>query len=424
MEKRNFSSQLDEEYFETVCENGLKIIVFKKPQFNASYAVIATRYGSVNIGFTENGVHYDIPDGTAHFLEHKLFEGEKAPAFERFAKTGASANAYTTFDKTAYLFSATENFYESLEILLDFVSHPYLTEENVKKEQGIIGQEIEMYDDDPNWQTFFRAIDGAYTTHPIKKDIAGTRETISVLTPELLYKIYHHFYCSNNMTLCVAGNVSPEKVVEIANKSFALKPNDNICPDEIIENKGVSAKRSYKKLAVSKPLFGIAVKTELEKVALSDRRKNEVAVSIALELIAGGISNFYNKLYSENALSDFGYEYMTSNGYAVVNLTGVSDDPERIYSEFFKSVKKLTDGKTDENDFETVKKNVYGKYLAAFDSIEDVANMALSADFSGSNVFEPAEIIKSITLSEVTDAAKLAFCEDNASMAVIMPQDE
>lgn len=424
LDKENFSVLTDEEYYEAVTENGLKIIVFKKPQFNAGYAVIGTRYGSVNAGFTENGVHYEIPDGTAHFLEHKLFEGEKEPAFERFAKTGANANAYTTFDKTAYLFSATEKFYDSLEILLDFVSHPYLTEENVKKEQGIIGQEIEMYDDDPNWQTFFRAIDSAYVTHPIKKDIAGTRETISVLTPELLYKIYYHFYSSNNMTLCVAGNVDPERVKEVAEKYFTLKKNECISPDPVTEEKGVSNKRVYKKLAVSKPLFGIAVKSEVEKLTLEERRKNDIAVAVALELIAGGISEFYNRLYSENVITDFSYEYMSSLSYGTVILTGVSSESERVYKEFFDSARKLTENGIPENDFETVKKNVYGKYLAGFDSVEDVANMALTAEFNGGNVFEPLEILKNLTADDVVLAIKFSLNEENASMAVIMPQDE
>ncbi len=424
MSKENFSVLLDEEYYETVCDNGLKIIVFKKPNLNASYAVIGTRYGSVNTGFTENGVHYDIPDGTAHFLEHKLFEGEKEPAFERFAKTGANANAYTSFDKTAYLFSATEKFYESLEILLDFVSHPYLTEENVKKEQGIIGQEIEMYDDDPNWQTFFRAIDAAYTTHPIKKDIAGTRETIATLTPELLYKIYYHFYCSNNMTLCIAGNVDPEKVKETAEKYFVLKKNDAISPDAITEEKGVSDKRVYKELAVSKPHFGIAIKSEIEKLSKEERKINDIAVGIALELIAGGISSFYNRLYSQNVITDFSYEYMSSVSYGTVNVMGVSAEPERVYNEFFDEVKKIVQNGVNTEDFETVKKNVYGKYLAAFDSVEEVANMALSAEFGGGNVFEPLEILKTITQDDIIKAIKFALNEENASMAVIMPQEK
>jgi predicted Zn-dependent peptidase len=226
------------------------------------------------------------------------------------------------------------------------------------------------------------------------------------------------------MTLCVAGNVDPERVKEVAEKYFTLKKNECISPDPVTEEKGVSNKRVYKKLAVSKPLFGIAVKSEVEKLTVEERRKNDIAVAVALELIAGGISEFYNRLYSENVITDFSYEYMSSLSYGTVILTGVSSESERVYKEFFDSARKLTENGIPENDFETVKKNVYGKYLAGFDSIEDVANMALTAEFNGGNVFEPLEILKNLTADDVLLAIKFSLNEENASMAVIMPQDE
>ena len=421
--KKYYSKALDETCFEIEHKSGLRVLVFPKEGQKSSYAVIGTRYGSVNSGFyDENGELVKIPDGTAHFLEHKLFEGEKEGAFERYAKTGADANAYTSFDKTAYLFSATENFYESLGILLDLVSSPYLTEENVAKEQGIIGQEIEMYDDNPDWQAFFGAISAAYKTHPIKKDIAGTKETIAVLTPELLYKIYNHFYSAGNMTLCVAGKVNPEKVEKIVNERCRLKENVKLSPAPIKEEKGVSEKRIYKEMAVSKTLFGIAVKGDVNGLSKEEIYRRSAAVSLALDLVCGGMSRFYNDLYENNVMTDFAFESLASESYFNIVLTGVSDEPERVYKEFFESVEKLLKDGPDEMDFEAVKRNAYGKFVFTFDSTELIANGALQADFLGFDLFKAAEVLKETTADEVLKAAAWALSEENAVMAVITPE--
>ena len=421
-DKRRFSIDIDEEYFETIHKSGLKIIVFPKMNLNASYAIIGTRYGSINTGFTENGEHVEIPDGTAHFLEHKLFEGKKEDAFARFARTGAYANAYTSFDKTAYLFSGTENIEKSLEILLDFVSHPHFTEENVAKEQGIIGQEIEMYNDDADWQSFFRAIDSAYKTHPIKKDIAGTRETIKTLTPELLNKIYRHFYSSNNMVLCIAGQIDEKTVLKIADKAVKLKPQKDFCPDKPHEEKGVFQKRTSFEMPIAKTLFGIAIKSDVDYISGEDAVKADIAVALALDLIAGGTSKFYNELYEKNVFSDISVEYMLSESYGATVITGFSDTPEKVYEEFFKAANNLIENGIEAEDFEMVRKNRYGKYVAGFDSAEAIANAAMNAEFMKTDLFKTGEILKNITPEEVISAAKWAFNEENAAMVTILPK--
>ncbi len=203
MSVQEIKSQLTgDKYYKVKHKSGLNIYVYEKEGYNSTYAVFGTRYGSINTTFSSNGGEkMTVPDGIAHYLEHKLFECEDGDAFAKYAKTGANANAFTSFDKTCYLFSTTDNFKESLEILLDFVQRPYFTEETVAKEQGIIGQEIKMYDDSPEWRVMFNLLEIMYHNHPVKIDIAGTVESIAKITPELLYKCYNTFYNLTNMAL-------------------------------------------------------------------------------------------------------------------------------------------------------------------------------------------------------------------------------
>lgn len=218
--KESYSQRLEQRLVKIKHRSGLEIMVYPMENCSSAYAIFGTRFGSVNNCFRlENEKEaVKIPDGIAHFLEHKLFENEECDAFERYAKTGANANAYTSFDKTCYLFSCTENFEESLEILLDFVTDPYFTQQTVDKEQGIIGQEIKMYDDNPQWQVYFGAIRNLYKNHSVNVDIAGTVESIAKITPEYLYRCYNTFYSLNNMVLCVCGNVSANQVTAVADK--------------------------------------------------------------------------------------------------------------------------------------------------------------------------------------------------------------
>lgn len=203
-------------YYKVEHPSGLTIFVYPKEGYTSSYAIFGTRYGSINTKFSVNGGDIiTVPDGIAHYLEHKLFESEEGDAFVRYAKTGANANAYTSFEKTCYLFSCTDKFDESLEILLDFVQDPYFTAQTVAKEQGIIGQEIKMYDDSPDWRVMFNMLEGMYRNHPVKIDIAGTVETIAEITAEKLYEVYNVFYNLNNMILCVAGNVTVDGVLKV-----------------------------------------------------------------------------------------------------------------------------------------------------------------------------------------------------------------
>ncbi|MFR1803348.1 MAG: EF-P 5-aminopentanol modification-associated protein YfmH, partial [Faecalispora jeddahensis] len=256
------NERVQDSYYSVKHPSGLRIFVYPKEGSNSTYAIFGTRYGSVDTSFRRSDEQEvsTVPEGIAHFLEHKLFESEDGDAFARYAKTGASANAYTSFDMTCYLFSCTENVYESLEILLDFVQSPYFTEQTVQKEQGIIGQEIRMYDDDPQWRVMFNLLKALYHHHPVKIDIAGTVESIAEITPEYLYRCYHTFYNLNNMALCVAGNIDPERVLELCDKM--LKPSEPTQVERIFEEEpaGVVQDRVEQKLSVTIPLFQLGFK--------------------------------------------------------------------------------------------------------------------------------------------------------------------
>ena len=240
--------------------SGLKIMVYPKPGYRSAYAVFGTRYGSVNTRFKADGELVSVPDGIAHFLEHKMFESEEGDAFAKYAKTGASANAFTSFDQTCYLFSCTENFEKSFEILLDLVQSPYFTEQTVQKEQGIIGQEIRMYDDSPDWRVMVNLLNALYHNHPVKIDIAGTVESIAEITAEKLYQCYRAYYNLHNMVLCVAGNVDPGEVVKIADRK--LKPVEKVTAENVFpqEPDGIVQERVEQRLAVAVPMFQLGFK--------------------------------------------------------------------------------------------------------------------------------------------------------------------
>lgn len=215
MKKQFFEGFADEGYLKTTLDSGLTVYLMEKSQYASSYAIFGTKYGSIDTRFSKDGgEEINVPEGIAHYLEHKLFESEDGDAFTKYAETGASANAFTSFDRTCYLFSCSDKFYENLDILLNFVQNPYFTAENVQKEQGIIGQEIRMYDDNPGWCVLFNLLKAMYINHPVRIDIAGTTESIAEINADLLYKCYETFYNPSNMFICIVGNIDIDKTLK------------------------------------------------------------------------------------------------------------------------------------------------------------------------------------------------------------------
>ncbi len=422
MKKTVFESSFGAEYTKAVLDNGLSVYVMEKPGFSSSYAMFGAKYGSVDMNFmSADGERVDIPAGTAHFLEHKLFESEEGDAFAKFAATGASANAFTSFDRTCYLFSCGENFYENFDILLDFVQSPYFTPETVKKEQGIIGQEIKMYDDSPGWRVLFNMLDGMYFDHPIKNDIAGTVESIAEITDETLYKCYSAFYNPSNMFICVCGNVDASAVLDAVEKGIKEKNGAEVTRFFSPEPEKVAKTYAEEKMAVLLPMFvyGFKLKCE-ERVKL----KTQVCISLLLEILAGDCSPLYARLTRAGYIGDsFDYELMCGENYAAVIFEGETERPEKVKEEILKEIETLRENGIDKKLFSAVKCRLYGDEIRRLDSVEEICMQFAECDIGGYGLFERIACIKQISADEIYKYLDI-FNADNAVLSVIKPLED
>lgn len=411
---------LQDSYYEIDHASGLKIFVYPKENYSTSYAVFGTKYGSIDTCFKAEGEKKftEVPEGIAHFLEHKLFESEELDAFERYAKTGASANAYTSFDKTCYLFSCSKNFDKSLEILLDFVTQPYFTPETVKKEQGIIGQEIKMCNDDPGWESLFALLRAMYHRHPVKIDIAGTVDSISRITADLLYGCYETFYNPANMALAVAGNVSVEGVLEVADRILKPKKCRKIERKFEAEPASVVEDTVIRRLPVAMPIFTIGFK---EDIKTPERTLKEVTESnILLDIIAGKTSPLYESLIDEGLINTaFDTEYFEGYGYSAHIFSGESENYEKVRERINNEIEKLKKTGVDEKDFERIKKKHYGSFIMNFNDVDSIANSLVGAYFNGEGLFDQLEVLESITAEDINSRLRNAFAVENSSMSVI-----
>lgn len=410
-------------YFGTQ-ESGLGIFVVPKKNFSKKYAIIGAKIGSVDNTFIPNGENEQItvPDGIAHFLEHKMFEmSDGSDAFAKFSEYGANANAFTSFTNTCYLFSCTDNFYESFEHLLNYVKSPYFTDANVEKEKGIIGQEIKMYDDDGEWRVMFNLLRALYKDLPVRIDIAGTVESISHITPDTLYKCYNTFYDPSNMILCVAGDVDEEKVLEITDKIMGDKITGTkargVYPDE---QENVFQKEIEQKLSVSTPLFDIGFK-DSGKYTGDEILKNEIAVKIILSSVASKSSDLYERLYNDGLINDeFSYDYMYEEQYACAIIGGESKEPKKVYGEVIKYLKDKK--RIDADEFDRAKKSIWGSYLRTFNDVEGICSAMVRNVLKGVNWFDFSNIFDSVTLAFVNEKYEKLFCdEEKQALSVVYP---
>ena len=342
MNQKIVSERVGENYRKIHHSSGLTMLLYPMEGFSSAYAMLTTDYGSVDMTFrtAPDREFTTIPAGTAHFLEHKMFENEDGDAFAKYAATGASANAFTSFDRTSYLFGCADHFEESLQILMEFVGTPYFTKQTVDKEQGIIGQEIRMYDDNPDWRALFNLLDAMYVNHPIKIDIAGTVESIAEITAETLYETYGAFYNLNNMVLTVAGSFDPETVIRVADK--VLKPAPEIAlerkfteePDE------VGKKRVEQKFPVASPMFCLGL-----KVRPADARTNalnSVLDEIVNEILCGDASPLYRRLYDSGLINTtFDSEADCGKDFFALIFSGESKDPDKAAEAILEEIRRL-----------------------------------------------------------------------------------
>ena len=416
------NDRVGEEYTFVKHPSGLNVYVWKKEGFSTTDAFFGTKYGSVNTRFkTDKDEDFvDVPEGIAHFLEHKLFENEDCDVFELYAKTGANANAYTSFDQTVYLFNCSENYLESLEILLSFVQKPYFTKETVDKEQGIIGQEIKMCQDSPDRQAYFNLLRCLYVNHPVKVDIAGTVESIAKIDAELLYRCYHTFYNLNNMALCVSGNVDVDDVLRVCDEQ--LKPCEDIkletaFPDEPVE---IARNSCVEKMSVAMPVFYLGFKCAPKSGV--ELLRYEASASILMGLIMGSTSRLYKELTEEGLInSQFGTEIFIGDGYFSCICGGESKNPDEVRNRIFAEISRLKKEGLDREQFEILKKSAYGSMIRSFNNSENCVTLMLNADFVGVEAFDTVEAVAQLTFEDVTDALDELFDTDKAALSVVEP---
>lgn len=421
------NSKVKEKVYIEKLDNGLTVMIIPKPGVQKKYMIWGTNYGSNDNEFIVPGEQEKttVPNGVAHFLEHKMFEQENGTnSLDVLTALGTEANAYTTNDHTAYLFECTDNFYEAMDELMDYVQHPYFTDENVEKEKGIIGQEIMMYDDYPEWRVYLNAMEAMYHNNPIKIDIVGTIETISKIDKEILYKCYETFYNPSNMAMVICGDFEPEKLIEEVKKRLIDKKSNGKIgrifqeePEEIVKEK------IEQKLEVSQPLYTIGIKDKIDNVENSNKTdivKKHIAIEILLNIIMGRSSKLYKELYNEGLIySGASLDYEFSKTYAHILIAGQSTDPEKLYEKFKLRVKELKGNGIDENDFERNKKMIYGGYVKEYNDVTDIARMFLADYFKGINSFDYIEEINSINVEYLNQVLKDVFKENKMVLSIV-----
>ncbi len=415
------NERLNEKYYKIKHSSGLTVFVFPKQDYKSSYAIYGTNFGSIDNHFIVDGQEIRVPDGIAHYLEHKLFESKDGDAFTKYAKTGANANAYTSFEKTCYLFSCSSNLEDNLKILLGFVQNPYFTDETVAKEQGIIGQEIRMYDDSPDWRVMFNLLEGMYHNHPIKIDIAGTVETIAEITPKKLYQCYNAFYTPHNMALCVVGNAQPEEVLKLVDefvKPVPEKKIERIYPDEPIDVVKDYVEQTFPVLI---PMFQLGFKAD-GSVKLDEKRA--AGCEVALFAFASNSSPMYKQLMDEGLINEsFGYEQVEMNGVNAVLFSGESQNPKRVAEVIRKHVRSALKNGIDPEEFEIAKKAVYAQYALELNSVQAIGGGLIGCEFSGRELFKCIDAISALTLDEAQDMLAFLLNPDRCTLSVVKGDD-
>lgn len=415
-------------YFEEM-PNGLKVYLLPKAGFSKTYGLFSTRFGSIDTTFVP--LHEEkmlkVPDGIAHFLEHKMFEMQDGDASEAFAKLGASTNAFTSSSRTAYLFSTTSHEKECISLLLDFVQDIYLTDENVEKEKGIINQEIGMYDDDPDWRCYFGSIQNLYQNHPVKIDIAGTVETVASINKATLEKCYHTFYHPSNMMLFVVGNIDAHETMNLIRenqqqKHFSLEnPIQRAIVDEPLD---VDQKEAILHMDVTMPKMIVSMKINDILTKPQERLKRELAMNLLLDIFFAKSSTLYDEWLNEELINDsFSAQFIQERDYCFLQIGGDTLYPERLKEKIFYFIEHIQEYDIHQNDFLRLKKKTMGILISLFNSPESIANMFSRYYFEGIMIFDLIDCLDSLTIEDLISLRKL-FDLQYTSSYTILPQNE
>ncbi|MFJ7667703.1 EF-P 5-aminopentanol modification-associated protein YfmH [Lysinibacillus sp. NPDC097195] len=423
--------QLDETLYYEKLENGLDVYILPKKGFSKTFVTFTTKYGSVDRTFVPLGESESItvPDGIAHFLEHKMFEKEDGDVFQKFSEYGASANAFTSFTRTAYLFSSTDNIYKSTETLLNFVQEPYFTEATVNKEKGIIGQEITMYDDQPDWRLYFGTIENMYHHHPVKIDIAGTIESIDGITADHLYTCYNTFYHPSNMLLFAIGAVDPQEMMAFIRENQGKKEFPEPTPIERFfdeEPTEVAIKERTLNMDVQKPKVYIGLKAKDTNLSGREMLKHELSVQIALELIFGRTSSFYERVYDEGLIDEsYAFDFTLEKGFGFALIGSDSTQPDELEKAIKAELQKFEKGAHFESaDLERIKRKKIGFFLRALNSIEFIANQFTRYSFNDMNLFDVVPVLEELTIEDLTTAFTSIQGESQQTVFKVLPTEK
>lgn len=424
MEHRRYPALQEEIYWDKL-PNGLTLAVVPKPGFSKKMAYFVTGAGSIHREFTMDGKSCCAPMGVAHFLEHKLFDMPGRDITAEFARLGASVNAFTGYDMTAYYFSCTDSFYPCLRLLLEMVAKPYFTEESVEKEQGIIGQEIDMNEDAPENRIFEDLMGAMYANHPIREPILGTRQTIAQITPQVLYDCHRAGYRPDNMILCVIADCDPEEIAKIA----AELTKDMPCPQvETVsrweESPACQTHLVQSQMEVARPMFQLGFKCD----PLGQGKEGfyrEFVGDLAAEVLFGESSELYLQLYEQGLIDpSFGGGLDTVPGMALLTATGDSDDPFAVRDAILQRAREISENGIPEKDFLRIKRSTLGGRIRSLDSFDSVCFRICAYHFSGFDYFYFPEVYESVKIQDVQEFIRNTVTEERCSLSVIEPKEE
>ena len=415
--------KLKEKIYIEKLDKGLTGMIIPKENTRKKYITWGVNFGSIDNHFInpKTKEEIQIPDGVAHFLEHKMFEQSNGTnSLDLLSSIGVDANAYTTNDHTTYLYECNDHFYEALDEFMDYVQNPYYTDENVEKEKGIIAQEIKMYDDHPFWQVYMNAMECLYKNNPIKIDIAGTVEEINKIDKDILYNCYNTFYTPSNMLMVISGDFVPEDLLKEIKKRL-IKSDENLEIKRIYpeDSKEINQKQKVVEMDVNNPLFVIGIK---DKVIENKEElvKRHIAIEILLYMLIGKSSKLYQKLYNNNliiAQPDLDYEF--SKQYAHITISGQSNDPEKLLEELIKEIEQLKENGIDDKVFTRIKKKIYGSYVIEFNDVSDISRMFMSDYFKGINSFDYIEMHKQVSKEYTEEILKEIFDESKIILSIV-----
>lgn len=415
-------SKIKEKIYLYEHKSGVKVFYIPKKGYTKKFATFSTHFGSIDNKFKLGNDIITIPDGVAHFLEHKLFEQIDGNVMDKFSKIGADPNAYTSFSKTAYIFSCVDNFYESFKLLLNYVQNPYITEESVEREKGIIGQEIQMYNDDPGWRVFFNLLSAMYIKNPIRIDIAGTIESIAKINKDILYKCYEAFYNPSNMIIFVIGDLDKEKIFSIVDSEVKQKESKLLDRIYEIEPEAVSKEILIENMDVSLPLFHMGIKeNKFPKIGIKSAIY-EVGMQILMQMIMGKSSKLYEEMYNNGLInSSFSYSYTSEETFSHSIIGGESKDPEGVRDYVINHIKKLKKDGLSRDDFSRIRKSHYGRMIKYLNSIESMAHLFISVYYRDIYMLDYYSLYDKITYDLVNEIFDEHFINGNMVLSIIKP---